>query len=435
MIGIGAGVLVVVLLLVIFLGDKEQINWSEDYKYNKEQPYDNSLIYNLLEARAVNDSFFTLKKPIAKELTPSTIEGTASYVYISNRMMHTDDDIDSLLLFASMGHDVFISSKSFDERMVSRLEVLGCIEDAEYDWEYDEDNDTSYIIYDYSDIEITGSFYDSTASLNLMHPALKFEKRIKYVYTQDYKPEKCYWRYFDTNNWCGNEDEIVILGTDYTKANFIKVNYGKGAFYLHTTPLAFTNFFLLDEEKLAYAQNVFAHLPDGAIYWDEGSRYYHSDSKSEHRSKSFGKSELNYILSQPASKWAFYTLLAGIMLYIVFYMKRRQRIIPVIEPYPNTSVEYVQTVGGLYFMKKDHRRLAEQKFRLFLSFIRNRYRLSTHSLDDNLVKQLAGISKVEQDKVKDIFELYGSIAEKSAMSEEQLISFNKYLEYFYQNCK
>ena len=435
MIGIGAGVLVVVLLLVILLGNKEQLSWDEEYKYNQDQPYDNFLIYSLLEARAEKDSFITIKKSVAKELKPSSIEGTASYVYISDYMMHTDDEIDSLLLFAENGHDVFISSNNFSNDFAGRLESLGCIDSTEYEWEYDEDYDTSYIVYDYGMLHLMGSFYDSTAKLNLTHPSLMFDEALQYVYKIDYKPAKYNWQYFDTNKWCGTDEKVAKLGSNYTKVNFIKVKYGEGAFYLHTTPLAFTNYFLLNEDKLAYAQSVFSHLPDGTIYWDEGSRYYHSDSKSNYKSKPFGKSELKYILSQPASKWAFYTMLTGIFLYIVFYMKRRQRIIPVIEPYPNTSVEYVQTVGGLYFMKSDHRRLAEQKFKLFLSFIRNRYRLSTSTLDSKLVKQLASISKVEEARVNEIFELYGTIADKSAMSEEQLISFNKYLEYFYQNCK
>lgn len=435
MIGIGAGVLVVVLLLVIFLGDNEELSWEEDYKYNQEQPYDNYLIYSLLEARAEQDSFITIKKSVAKELSPSAIEGTASYVYISDYMMHTPDDIDSLLAFAEQGHDVFISSNNFDNEFAGRLGGIGCVDSSDYDWEYDEDYDTSYIVYDYSLLHLMGSFYDSTASINLTHPSLRFDEPLRYVFKTDYKPKKYYWRYFDTNKWCGAENQVAKLGSNYTKVNFIKVSYGKGAFYLHTTPLAFTNYFLLAEDKLEYAQNVFSHLPDGTIYWDEGSRYYHSDSNTDYKSKPFGRSELKYILSQPASKWAFYTMLVGILLYIVFYMKRRQRVIPVIEPYPNTSVEYVQTVGGLYFMKKDHRRLAEQKFKLFLSFIRNRYRLSTQTLDEKLMKQLAAISKVDENSVRNIFELYGSIAEKSAMSEEQLISFNKYLEYFYQNCK
>lgn len=425
----------VILILVIVLGGNDELSWEEDYKYNQEQPYDNYLIYSLLEARAENDSFVTIKKSLAKELSPSAIEHTASYVYISKRMSHTENDLDSLLLFAEMGHDVFISADYIDEYLTHAIGLLGCYDTSDYEWVYDEDADTSFKEFAFQFSSLMGSFIDSTASLNLMHPSLMLDERLVYVYKEDYKPQNYSWKYFNTSSWCGYEDEVARLGSNYTKINFIKVNYGLGAFYLHCNPITFTNFYLIDEDKLGYAQSVFSHLPDGDIYWDEGSRYYHSDSKSDYKSKPFGKSELKYILSQPASKWAFYTLLAGILLYIIFFMKRRQRIIPVIEPYPNTSVEYVQTIGGLYFMKKDHRRLAEQKFKLFLSFIRNRYRLSTQNIDAKLIKQLAATSKVQEDKVHAIFELYGSIAQKSAMAEDQLISFNKYLEYFYQNCK
>ncbi len=435
MIGIGTGVLVVVLLLVLFIGGGDEFDWEEEYKYNEEQPFDNNLIYDLLEARAMQDSFYAIKKSLAKEFKPTDIEGTASYVYIGEKTFYSDNDLDSLLLFTEMGHDVFISSNYIDQELTETLGLSNCLDSTLYDEEYDDELDTTYVYYDYYTPAVTSYFTDSIGSLNLMHPTLIMKEPLRYVFKPNYKLEKYEWRYFNISNWCGGEQMVAKLGSNSVYINFIKVEYGEGAFYLHTNPLVFTNYYLLQEDKLGYAQNVFSHLPDGSIYWDEGSRYFHYEDMAKSKSKPFGKSELKYILSQPASKWAFYTMLSGILLYILFFMKRRQRIIPVIEPYANTSVEYVQTIGGLYFIKKDHRRLAEQKFRLFLSFIRNRYKLSTQHLDGKLRKQLANTSKIEEDKINRIFDLYGTIAEKSAMSEEQLISFNKHLEYFYQNCK
>ncbi len=455
-IGIGALVLVAVFLLVwMFSNEETKYDWSEEYKYNTEQPYDNNLLFALLKARAVEDSFFMIKTSLSKGFSPSVINTTASYVYVGANSNYSYDDIDSLLLFVENGHDAFLSVNYLDLDLAHRLNLLKCevpvvFEDTlesddtlalDEDWDdenwedYEADtNILSTIEYNMLD-SLLFSYQDTAASLNLLHPSLALKLPPNYIYKPNNQTDTYNWSYFNFDSWCGGDSVVARLGSVSDVVNFIKVPYGKGYFYIHTTPIAFTNYYLRDEDKLSYAQNVFSHLPDGAIYWDEGSHYYHSDDGSDGRSSAFGKSELNYILSQPASRWAFYTLLTGILLYIVFYMKRRQRIISVIEPYANTSIEYVQSIGALYFMKKEHRKLAEQKFKLFLSYLRNRYRIPTQVIDEAFIKKVASTSKVDEQQVRKVVESYKAFEGNMHMNEEQLISFNNYLEYFYKNCK
>lgn len=462
-IGIGALVLVVVFALVwMFSSEERKFDWSEEYKYNTEQPYDNNLLFALLQERAVEDSFFMVKTALSKGFSPSTINTTASYVYVGGNSNYSYNDIDSLLVFVENGHDAFLSVNYLDLDLAHQLNLLRCeipvlfedtIEpiadslalDEEWDKEeyeeyedyeeYAEDtNVLSTIEYDMLD-SLLFSYADTAATLNLLHPTLALKNAPNYIYRPNNKTDSYNWSYFNFEGWCGGDTAVAKLGTVSTGYNFIRVPYGQGHFYIHTTPIAFTNYYLRDDDKLSYAQNVFSHLPDGAIYWDEGSHYFHSQDENDGGSNPFGKSELNYILSQQASKWAFYTLLVGILLYIIFYMKRRQRIIAVIEPYENTSIEYVQSIGALYFMKKEHRRLAEQKFKLFLSYLRNRYRIPTQVIDDAFIKKVAATSKVEEQQVRKVIESYQEIETKMHMNEEQLIRFNNHLEYFYKYCK
>jgi hypothetical protein len=448
---------VVVFLLVWLLSsDEKSFDWSEDYKYNTEQPYDNNLLFALLKARAVEDSFFLVKTSLSKGFSPSTIKGTASYVFVGGNSQYSYRDIDSLLLFVENGHDAFLSVNYLDLDLAHHLDILKCEipapeeepqeiandslnldenwDDEDWDSYEDDTNVLRTIEYDMLD-SLLFSYKDTAAELNLLHPSLALKIPPNYVYRPNNETKEYTWSYFNFDNWCGGDSAVAKLGSIANGINFIKVPYGEGFFYIHTTPIAFTNYYLRDEDKLTYAQNVFSHLPDGAIYWDEGSHYFHSPDGSNSRSNPFGKSELNYILSQPASRWAFYTLLTGILLYIVFYMKRRQRIIAVIEPYANTSIEYVQSIGALYFMKKEHRKLAEQKFKLFLSYLRNRYRIPTQVIDEAFIKKVASTSKVDELQVRKVVDSYKEFESKMHMNEEQLISFNNYLEYFYKNCK
>ncbi|CAN5329983.1 hypothetical protein BH09BAC1_BH09BAC1_04700 [soil metagenome] len=415
--GIGAGVVIVVLILVLVFRDtEERFNWVEEHKYDKEQPYDNDLIYKLLKARVDKDSFIHMMGNLATELEPSAVNGPASYIYIGNANYYTDDDVDSLMEFVALGHNAFISVNEFSYGLGEKLEMAYCSE-------YDGDD-----IYRFKK--------DTLAALNLNHPKLKLKEPVKYVYKPFNKAQPYEWQYFFIESWCESTNRVAKLGTVNKYPNFIRIPHGDGFFYLHSSPIAFSNFYMRDSLALAYAQNVFAHLPDGSIYWDEGSRYWHyQDGEGGRNASPFGQSQLKYILGEPAMRWAFYTLLAGVMLYIMFYMKRRQKIIPVVEPYANTSVEYVQTVGGLYFLKQEHQKLADQQFKLFLSFVRNRYRLSTQTLDEALIKRLTTTSKVEEEKVRYIFTVHQAFTQLHAITEDQLIGFNKSLEYFYQNCK
>lgn len=51
-------------------------------------------------------------------------------------------------------------------------------------------------------------------------------------------------------------------------------------------------------------------------------------------------------------------------LLIVSYLKRKQRIIPVIRPLENSSIDFARTVGGLYYEYKDYYDLITKKIEL-----------------------------------------------------------------------
>ena len=58
--------------------------------------------------------------------------------------------------------------------------------------------------------------------------------------------------------------------------------------------------------------------------------------------------------------------------------KRKQRIIPVITPLKNTSLEFVETIGRLYYQKGTRSGIAHKKIIFFLDFIRTRYNIATN---------------------------------------------------------
>src|SRR5579871_5141807 len=84
-------------------------------------------------------------------------------------------------------------------------------------------------------------------------------------------------------------------------------------------------------------------------------------------------------------KWAYRIALITVIIFVFFEIKRRQRIIPVIEPLRNSTLDFVRTVGGVYFHQHNNKNIAEKKIQYFFEFIRSHFYLSTVYLDDEFI--------------------------------------------------
>jgi len=222
-----------------------------------------------------------------------------------------------------------------------------------------------------------------------------------------------------------------------TLINFMRAPYGEGTFYLHTTPIVFSNYHLLDSTNLAYANGAFSYLPPGKIYWDEYSKTLEAVGRQRNNSQRqlSAESPLQYILSQPALTWAWYLLLAMGLLFLLFRTKRRQRVIPVLQPNTNTSLEFVSTIGRLYFLQNSHRKLALQKMKLFQNFVRERYQIRGHELDAEFIEKLIAKSEVSPKLIDKILLIHRNITNSKLVTENTLIDFHNLMDEFYRTCK
>lgn len=112
-------------------------------------------------------------------------------------------------------------------------------------------------------------------------------------------------------------------------------------------------------------------------------------------------SPMRFILSKPALKYAWWLFLFGIFLFIFFNIKRKQRIVPIIEPKKNKSVEFVKSIGNLYLNEGDFRDMMTKKAQYFLHKVRMELLVDTQHLDDKFIKMLhlktgKSIEKIEE---------------------------------------
>jgi len=313
-----------------------------------------------------------------------------AYIIIAPRMMPDKFEINALMNFVGEGNQLFISSFYMGDSLLSHLKIKTLHNDINYS---DEDS-LQLNIYN----PLT---YDS---LSFHYPGMALDSYISSMDSQ----------------------YTTILGRDAKgHPDFVKFGYkGGGAIFLHFAPLALTNFFLLHGDNKIYYDNVFSCLPSSVteVMWDDYFRY----------SKSTNFSALQYILSNQSLRWAFWLILLLFALIYLFESKRRQKLIPVIQPLKNSSLDFVQTIGRLYYQQKDNGNLVVKMITHFLDHVRNRYNLPTSVLDEEFIDRLSYKSGFNKQELKELVYDLKSFQENPLRTDEELLVLNKKMEAFYK---
>lgn len=223
-----------------------------------------------------------------------------------------------------------------------------------------------------------------------------------------------------------DEPQAEILAIDqYKNPVFIKIKIGSGTLYACSIPLIFTNYGILDDKQRDFIAAIVSHLPVRDVLWEDEIKWQYQYTKREDETPD-GIKELAFLRKNPPLWWAFWLTLVGIVLFILFKAKREQRIIRTLEKNINTSLEFTQTIGRLYFNYNDHKNLAEKKILYFLEFLRSNYFINaSENPDEATIHKIASKLAVSEDKVKETFTIIREIKAKQEVSEEDLHKLTK----------
>jgi hypothetical protein len=212
----------------------------------------------------------------------------------------------------------------------------------------------------------------------------------------------------------------VVAVNDLNLPVTLKVTWGKGTLYLNATPLVFTNVYLLQRANYRFIERSLSHLPIAETYWTE---FYH-----------LGRLEagtpLRFILSNEPLAWAYYISIAALALFIVFETKRTQRIIPVIKPLENTSLEFVHTIGNLYYQSGDCKNIAEKRIAYFLDQLHTKHNITAHHLTDEWLHSVSGKTGNSLESVTRLFQLIQTIHNKPSITTGELKDLSKKIDSF-----
>lgn len=363
------------------------INWERTLSNRDKIPYGGWIIYK--EIRSIMGILpHETRVPVYEKVNESVDSGEV-YILVNSEMHTSQTDENALFNYVANGNTVLISSEGLSKSM---SDSLGLSLESFY----------------FGDINV-----DST-SINFVSPAIRNRKDfLMPKHTID-----GYFKTFDTIN-------SVVLGVNnHGKANFIRIDIGKGHLFLHAVPMVFTNFFLLKGNNREYLEKLLSFLPGDAeyLYWDEYYKIGRGGSSTP----------LRVILTRPELKWAYLTALFSIILFMVFESKRRQRIIPVVQPILNNTVDFMETVSHVYLNDRNHRSIALKKLTYFFEHIRSRYFLNTLIINEEFTGKLAQKSGMPLVEIRSLVDLIQFVRMEEKISDQHLIKLNNKIEEFHK---
>ncbi len=418
------GIAAIILLTfgIFFKNDNTIYNWKESYDVNEKSPYGLHIVHELFKDYPAGPREVIRTSRKLEELSDSlNIQINQNYVFIGEALNLDSIALENLLSFIAQGNTAFIASKTIPTNLMERVYPEICLG---YEW-------TDYIYRK-----------DSSVTLNLIHGNLQDSLGFDFRFFRNEQPKDYYWKYIDPDYFCDTTTSLVELGAiNELDINFARKGFGDGQVYFHTTPLSFTNFHLMDTLGLAYAGNVFSHLAPGKLYWDEINKVEEVVGRRRNRSYSdldqslISDGPLSFIMEKRSLRAAWYTLIALALLFLIFRTRRKQRIIPILEANRNTSLDFISTIGSLYFLQHDHGKLCKKQGKLFLNYIRTHYDIPTQNLDEQFIKRLSAKSEVSEDLINKILTLWTNLKKATQVTENTMVDFYKLLNHFYKTCK
>lgn len=388
------GALLALLAMLIFLeaNQKDPVNWYPSYSITDKIPQGTFVFYESLEKVAKVEQ---VNIPPFEFLEDTTTTGT--YFFLNASVGIDAAELNKLLKWVEKGNTAVISASYISYPLLDTLKIT-------------------------NDQKIRKNGLENIPQYNFANKDLRSEKY--YEFNRDHTLE-----YFDSLN--GKQQKV--LGIAKVKddnsvqndilANFVESKFGEGRFLLHSSPQAFTNYFLLDGENFEYAEKFLAYLDlQKTIYWDN----HYKNGKIIHTSP------LYILLSNRYFKWAYYFVIIATILFIFFEGKRKQKSIPVVDPLRNQTYDYTRTIAGMYLDQKDYRTIAQKIRDQFFIFLQKEFKINVKE-QKNYRQLIEQQTKISSEEIDLLFDQIKSLEVKPSVTKKDIEALNRLIIQFKKN--
>ena len=402
------GILAVVIILSVVLYSlrDKRYNWHPTFQQNGEEPYDLSLFKKTIAASYVKENYHEIKSLYSDTTFLPAQNGLILFVNPFNQLDSVE--FSKLILSAENGNTVFISTHN--PRYALKYLISECI-------------NTDHRIV------------NTTMAKSITPSLINKESGTKLFYSVRDEIERVKWGYLDLEN-C-NSPSINVAGNfkaiDKTYTNFIKIAHGDGFFYIHTTPLQFTNLHFKNKGVFEFTSEMMSLMSHQKMFYLD-PEYDTPAERQRAEAPPVYDSILGFIFNNPPIKWAWYIMLTLALLYILNTIRRSQRAIPIFQLPENEIANYLDVVSRLYQKEGKHKHIIGIQEKLLLQHLRNKYRLNFTNADDAFYKDAAVRLQMESGYLKQFFQSLNRAKNNSTLSDEDFRKTIRNLNEFYQKC-
>ena len=372
--------IVLIVYLVAQFNKPKPTDWSTTLSSNDKIPFGTYILYNRINDIFPGAKVKTFREPVYNVIADENIEN-GTYIIIGDDIDIDTNDYVQLKKYIEKGNDVFIAANTFSGELAKILKI-------------NTENDRS-----------------PATRIGFINNQWKDN-----LYDVDKYSSNGYFADFDTS-------KAVVLGNNqYHHYNYIRFPMGKGNLYLNANPQMFTNYSLLQDMGAAYSSIALSYVKNSKnLYWDQ---YYTLGREG-------AESPMRVFLQNNSLRWAFYIAIFSLLVFVLYEMKRRQRIIPIIPPLNNTTVEFAGIVGQVYYEQRNNGNIAQKKAAYFLEHIRSTYNIRTQVFDEEFITTLSQKSGAKPELVKELANQITQVNMTSQISDNELIDLNRNIEQFY----
>jgi hypothetical protein len=372
-----------ILYIVAQYNKPAPINWSTTLNYKDKIPYGTYILYHELNRIFPGAAIKQTNLSLYEGLTNSK-DKNAGYIIIAKKIDVSKTDYRALEKYLRNGNSVFMSALAWESFLSDTLKI-----------------------------ETQAEFRKKNTPVNFSNPRLKQEK----PYVLENGVGDLYFSRFDTT-------KAIVLGKNGNgNVNFLSFKYGAGTLYLCANPQVFTNVNLLTSAGADYAAKALSYLPEtNKVYWDE---FQNGDIPED-------TSPMRVFFANPNLQWAYYLSLATLLFFVLYEIKRRQRIIPVIDPLPNSTLEFVNVVGQVYYEQRDNRNICAKMILYLMDHLRTAFQLKTALLNQEFITHLSQKTGIEPDLASGLVNQINYVSSTTRVTDQDLILLNQLIEKFYK---
>ncbi len=370
----------------------------ESYSAKDTRPFGGNIAFHILE-NCFPENYVQVKKQPFEDIALGSPDTSSIYFCLTKNFHTNSAEAESILDYVYKGNTFFLASSNIDSVFLKKLYCKATSPGDNYIPPY----------FRRSSLRLVEGVSDS---IN--------------VFSYFYRPFTGYFPEL-------NEDYSRIMGYNSNdQPNCIVFFWGKGKMFLHTDPRAFSNYFLLKDNNYLYMINLLQLMDEAPqhVYWDD---FYGHSGNDRNSGRSF--STLSEIMKHPPLVAAFWISLLILLLYILFGMKRKQRIIKEITPNQNSSVAFTETIARLYLQQNDNKNIAEKMITYFNEYIRSNYFLHANPGSDDFIQALSRKSGVSLDKTVSLYRAINHASQNEKLDDYQLLSLNEQIQQFYKKRK